>query len=236
MTILEAAHAAGHVVVASFDESGRFVGFAVCADPREGDEIMIEVGRYRMRGVEAGGDTTEKGGHPFVEVMCEITSGPHAAMRVKYRGYLNTEDNAKRTLEALRTLGWKGRTLIDLEALRGGNLHGIGVREVIGTVQHDLGVKNDREVRYPKVAFVNAVPTVSGKTTERLAVAYDLDGLVGAIDAGSGDAKAAPPSYDPATGEVNGDDDDDDFPGDMGSGGGRVAANGAARAPDAVRA
>jgi hypothetical protein len=217
--ILQAAHARGHVVLACF-VGGTFEGFRVCADPRQGDSDMIEIGRYRMRGVEAGGDVTSKGGFDFVEVMCEITQqGPHAAMRVKFRGYLHTEREAKRTIEALRVLGWKGKTRTDLEALRGGNLHGIGSCEVIGSVQHDAGIgRNGKPGRFPRVAFINAIPTVSGKTAAPIAAAFDLDKMIGGELDEEDDAQEAPANYDPATGEVRG----DDFPAEA-----RGSANGA---------
>jgi hypothetical protein len=208
----------GAVILAAF-EGGVFVGLRVARDPRkEGDKMAIAIGKYRMRGVEVSGSETKDNRIPYVEVMCEIMMGPELGARVKWRGYLHTVDSGKRTLEALRVMGWRGRGRADLEALRRGSMGGIGRAEFVGEVQHDIAQKNGREVRYPRVAFVNALGRLAAKAETDVTVGYDLDALFSGEAAGAGadDGRAMTGGFDPETGELahtpGGDAGGDDFP------------------------
>lgn len=200
---MRAALREGAVILAAF-EGGVFVGLRVARDPRkEGDKMAMNIGKYRMRGVEVSGSETKDNRIPFVEVMCEVMMGPELGARVKWRGYLHTADSGKRTLEALRVMGWRGRGRADLEALRRGSMGGIGRAEFVGEVQHDIAQKNGREVRYPRVAFVNPLGRLAAKAEMDVAVGYDLDALFQEEDSSGGaggDGIAS--GFDPETGEL----------------------------------
>jgi hypothetical protein len=216
----------GAVVLATF-EGGVFTGLRVVRDPRREDEQMaMNIGKYRMRGVEVSGSETRDNRFPFVEVMCEVVMGPELGTRVKWRGYFHTPDTGKRSLEALRVMGWRGRGRADLEALRRGSMGGIGRAEFVGEVQHDIAQKNGREVRYPRVAFVNALGRLQTKAETEVSVSYDLDALFTEEEGTEGDAveTAAPAgSFDPDTGEVRG--AADDFPTSYGGADGKAVGD-----------
>lgn len=120
--------------------------------------------RYRMRAVsgEVAIKVIESTGTRYVEVMCEVTKGDLAAERVRYRGYLNTAENAQRSANDLRVMGWRGS--------RWGDWSGIGSREFQGTTMIDEG-------KYPRVAFVSDVPTVSEKGTVKQDAIDELNKL-----------------------------------------------------------
>ena len=194
----------GAVILAAF-EGGVFVGLRVARDPREerGDQMSMNIGKYRMRGVEVSGSETRDNRIPFVEVMCEVVMGPELGARVKWRGYLHTAESGRRTIDALRVMGWRGRGRADLEALRRGSMGGIGRAEFVGEVQHDIAQKNGREVRYPRVAFVNALGKLAAKAEMDVTVGYDLDELFkGGEDGDGGGAESGAGGFDPETGEL----------------------------------
>jgi hypothetical protein len=124
--------------------------------------------KYRMRAVagEAAIKANEKTGTRYVEVMCEVTAGPLETERVRYRGYLNTAENAERAANDLRRMGWRG--------LRWGDWSGIGSREFQGTTMIDVG---DDGRKWARVAFVNDVPTISDKGTVDAGAVDELNKL-----------------------------------------------------------
>ncbi len=112
--------------------------------------------RYRMQAVagEVAIKVNPETGTRYVEIMCEVTRGDLQAERVRYRGYVNTPSNAERAANDLRLMGWRG--------LKWGDWNGLGSREFQGTVMIDMG---DNGKQYPRVAFVNEVPSISDKNT-----------------------------------------------------------------------
>jgi len=111
---------------------------------------MIAPGTYlaRVVGGVVLGESTDKG-TPFVEFNFQLKD--HLDI-IKYTGYL-TDAAAKRTIDALRTCGWKGVDLLDFA---GGKACGIDANEVAVVVEHKKYVnKNGEEKTAVEVAWVN---------------------------------------------------------------------------------
>lgn len=90
----------------------------------------------------------------FVELLLQVTHGPYTGRRYKWRGYFNTQDNAKRSFEALRAAGWRGTRFNDWRGLDGRT-------ECQIVIVHEK--EQPREDRKPqrtfaRVAFINRVP------------------------------------------------------------------------------
>lgn len=109
-----------------------------------------------------------------VEVLCEITAGPKSGQRLAYNGYINTADNAARTMRDLRAMGWKG--------VKWGDWSGLGAgREFESRVMAD----SRGDAVYPRMAFPRPVKTVdlkheaSAVDVDNLNAMFDLDVLEG---------------------------------------------------------
>src|SRR4051794_18119735 len=89
---------------------------------------MLKAGTYRARGVESDLGIAQTGKEQ-VFVKFAITSGPEEGQHVTWFGYFNTPENAKRTIESLRTCGWTGTDITELT--------GIDANEVELVVEHE---------------------------------------------------------------------------------------------------
>lgn len=79
---------------------------------------MIEAGYYPMRVVEADLGYTSKQ-RPQVALLLEIKAGAHAGEAYTWYGHF-TDAARMRTIQSLRTLGWKGDDISELGTLIGG--------------------------------------------------------------------------------------------------------------------
>lgn len=79
---------------------------------------MIKAGYYPMRVLEADLGYTSKD-RPQVALLLEIKEGEHAGESYTWYGYF-TDATRKRTIQALRTLGWKGDDISELSTVIGG--------------------------------------------------------------------------------------------------------------------
>lgn len=150
---------------------------------------MKLLGEYRARQVETALGETEETGNLFVEMLFEVVSGPAAMQRCRFRGYLNSDANAVRTIEAMRTAGWKGAEFGDWR---------FAPVEVVIVVLEEPGQSADGSKRmFSRVAFVRPVSKLAIKRP----VSPDRVGELSARFAG---LLVKPPSsvVDPNTGEI----------------------------------
>lgn len=121
-----------------------------------------------------------------VEVIVECTLGPELGERVRYRGYVNNEKNAKTTADELRAMGWRGA--------RWGDWSGIGSKEFTWTCMIDTGQDG---TEYRRAAFPRDLLALSDKGA---ATEADLDALnrqlggVAAASAPRANSSSAPSS------------------------------------------
>ena len=104
---------------------------------------MLEAGRYRARGVEAGLGYTN-GGSEQIAVLLEVQVPEGAPERITWYGYF-TEKTTERTLESLRHLGWSTDDLSDLT--------GIDANEVEVIVEHEDDLDGNPRAR---VKWINS--------------------------------------------------------------------------------
>lgn len=108
------------------------------------ESVLLPAGRYRARAVEGALAETSTG-RPQVAVLFTLTDPNWAGNTMTWYGYFSEKTQSK-TLEALRTCGWKGDDLSDLA--------GICDNEVSIVVEHE----NDQDgVTRAKVRWVNRV-------------------------------------------------------------------------------
>lgn len=92
-------------------------------------------------------------GTPFIEFYFEVTKGELQGQKVRYTGYF-TDNTAERTIESMRTCGWRGD---DLAAFRSGKLNGLDSQEVEVVVQMEKFTnEKGEEKEAPRVAWVNS--------------------------------------------------------------------------------
>ena len=90
---------------------------------------------------------------PFIEFAFELTGEEHKGKRVLYTGYF-AEKTAERTIEALRTCGWKGNSLTDFSS---GSLCGLDTNEVNLVLDEESYVKQDGSTGVKTIVrFVNS--------------------------------------------------------------------------------
>jgi hypothetical protein len=108
---------------------------------------MIQEGQYQARsfGEAQLGETPN--GVRYFGLLLEVTKGPFAGVRVGYRGWVNTIDNRKRTVEAFRNAGWRGA--------KWGDWTGLGKSDCTIQVVHEAGEGEYEGRTFARVSFVN---------------------------------------------------------------------------------
>lgn len=135
---------------------------------------LIAEGKYRMRAVEHSQVTENENTHnEEIRVLCEILE--EGEFQGRYRtwyGYF-TEATAERTIESLRTMGWRGNdiTNISLEP----------DVEFQGVIKHEAGRDDPGKIR-DRIAFINRLAGVYVGTPmdegKKKAFAQRMKGLV----------------------------------------------------------
>ena len=115
---------------------------------------FVNEGKYMAKatGEVVLGKSAQKG-TPFIEFYFEVTKGDLQGQKARYTGYF-TDNTAERTIESLRTAGWRGD---NLSVFRDGKLNGLGSQEVEIVIEMEK-FKNDKgeEKEAPRVAWVNS--------------------------------------------------------------------------------
>lgn len=125
--------------------------------------MQFEAGNnYRAKAIDAQIEKIESTGTVLAEVMLEVTLGPMLGRRIRWRGWLNSDANAKRAVEALRAMGWRGA--------RFGEWTGLGSREI--EFQCEIEEKDGK--RYPSAAFVRPLAELRSRNA---ALPAELEGL-----------------------------------------------------------
>lgn len=106
--------------------------------------MLLDVGTYRARAVNAWFGYTSVKGTEMVTVTFEIIEGDWQGQTIDWQGYF-TEKTYQRTIAALRTMGWQGSDLRDLS--------GIDANDVAIVVGHEEYNGNLRA----RVQWVNPV-------------------------------------------------------------------------------
>ncbi len=140
--------------------------------------------RYRFRAVQWQIEKNPKTGTQAVQCMLEVSSGPNAGSRMRWRGYLNSPANQQTTVEELKVMGWKG--------LRLGDWSGMGSKEFEASALPEV---NDGKT-YWRAAFPRPVPVLKTenvvKDDELAALNASMAGLLGAAP-GAGAPLPPPP-------------------------------------------
>lgn len=165
---------------------------------------MIPAGKYRARGINAALGKTSKG-NPQVGVEFNLLDDEEGRT-ITWYGYF-TDKTKESTFKALRTCGWEGDDL--------SNLNGIGINEVHLVIEHDT---NDKGERYARVRWVNSTGGLAMKDTlgteDAKAFAARMRGDIAAFNKSNGGPKPQPRA--PAPRDENDDDrggqGDDDTP------------------------
>jgi hypothetical protein len=105
---------------------------------------MLAKGRYRARGTGYEWGKSPSKGTRQVVVDFELLDEAHKGERINWIGYI-TPNTQERTLETLRTCGWKGDDVTDLQ--------GLGDNEVELVVDHETY----EEKTHARVQFVNRI-------------------------------------------------------------------------------
>lgn len=139
--------------------------------------------RYRFRVVQ-GEHQIEKNskGTPAVQLMLEVTTGPQVGQRMRYRGYLNSPENAKTTIAEMRVMGWRGIKL--------GDWSGITSKEFEATATCETGADNKT---YWRAAWPRAVAKVNAERAVKDADLSELNEQLGGIITSAGDVRLPPP-------------------------------------------
>ncbi len=159
--------------------------------------------RYRVKAIEGQIETIETTGTVVVEVLCEVVLGPLLGQRIKWRGYLNSPENAARAVEELRAAGWRAEKL--------GRWDGLGSTEFEGTCQLD---EDDKGKKYPRLAWLRSLSTLKSRNATKPEVLDQLSQryanvLKNGAPPTSSRAPASSSSSEPPAGMF---DDDDDAP------------------------
>lgn len=129
--------------------------------------------KYRIRAVEARVDAIGANATPLVEVMFDVVAGALEGRRIKWRGFLSPAAK-DRTLAELALTGWKGRAL--------GDWSGLGSVELEGVCAIDEVDDSGTIKRYPRIAFLNALPTLARRGPPKV----DVEALNRAMGLGTG--------------------------------------------------
>ena len=117
---------------------------------------MITAGKYTARACGESLIGTAKTGSNFIQFYLVVTDGEFKGERVRWTGYF-TENTNVRTLQSLRTCGWRGD---DLGEFGDVGLHGLDANEVEIVVEMEE-YKGDNEKYkgkfFPRVAWINGL-------------------------------------------------------------------------------
>lgn len=98
------------------------------------------------------GKSKEKG-TPFIEFYFEVKGGENDGSRVRWTGYF-TDKTAERTIDSLRTCGWKGSCFA---VFADGKLHGLDSNDVQIVVEMQEYTDEGVTKLSPRVAWVNSL-------------------------------------------------------------------------------
>ena len=108
---------------------------------------QFEAGQnYRARALDAQIETIGENQTVLIEVLLEVVLGPLLGRRIKWRGWLNSEKNAKMAIEQLRATGWRGE--------RFGEWIGLGAEEVDFECKIEERTVDGKVRRFPSAAFL----------------------------------------------------------------------------------
>ena len=115
---------------------------------------FVQDGKYMAKATgEVVLGKSKKEQTPFIEFYFEVTKGELQGQKVRYTGYF-TDKTAERTIESLRTCGWRGT---DLSEFRSGKLSGLDSQEVEVVTQIEKFTNDKGEERESaRVAWVNS--------------------------------------------------------------------------------
>lgn len=149
-----------------------------------------EVGqRYRGRAVPGQVQVEKaKNGTPSALVLIEVNMGPNQGQRLRWRGYLNSSENAEKSAYELRAMGWRGARL--------GDWAGIGTVDVEFSCMADVG--EDGKTYY-RAAFVRPVAAVNKERAVDAAALDELNARLSGAIAHKPNGTAPGPSPSPAS-------------------------------------
>lgn len=124
--------------------------------------------RYRFKAVDIQIEQIETTGNVLVEMLLEVTLGPLLGRRIKWTGWLNSDENAKRAIAEVRATGWSGAALGELPfGKKPSEWPGFASAEVEGEVRYDeveVDVDGKLEVRrYPRACFLRPIPELTAR-------------------------------------------------------------------------
>ena len=107
--------------------------------------------RYAGRGIpgQIALRTIPTTGTAYIDAVLVALAGPQAGQQIRYRGFVNTRENAERTIGELRAMGWTGTKF--------GEWRGFGAKDCSFVSMLEFG--NDKK-NYFKACFIRPPQSV----------------------------------------------------------------------------